>query len=149
MDFYPYFSSHCSASFFFFSCFFEKILRILVFPIDPSQNTTNNINTNINNLETATQNEITNTTPNEIEEPQEAIPSPEVEIASFSTPLKSKANGRRHNIELTASILDGTIIGPGETFSFNQVVGKPSSARGYEEADVLVDGETTQAIGGR
>ena len=117
--------------------------------LDPSQNTTNNINTNTNNLETATQNEITNTTPNEIEEPQEAIPSPEVEIASFSTPLKSKANGRRHNIELTASILDGTIIGPGETFSFNQVVGKPSSARGYEEADVLVDGETTQAIGGR
>ena len=66
--------------------------------LDPSQNTTNNINTNTNNLETATQNEITNTTPNEIEEPQEAIPSPEVEIASFSTPLKSKANGRRHNI---------------------------------------------------
>lgn len=70
------------------------------------------------------------------------------EIASFSTPLKSKATGRRTNIEITASSLEGTVIEPGQTFSFNEIVGKPSSARGYQKADVLVDGKTIQAIGG-
>ncbi len=69
-------------------------------------------------------------------------------IASFSTPLKSRANGRRNNIEITASILEGTVIEAGQTFSFNEVVGKPTSARGYQKADVLVDGKTIQAIGG-
>ena len=69
-------------------------------------------------------------------------------IASFSTPLKSRANGRRNNIEITASVLEGTVIEAGQTFSFNEVVGKPTSARGYQKADVLVDGKTIQAIGG-
>jgi len=69
-------------------------------------------------------------------------------IASFSTPLKSRANGRRNNIEITASVLEGTVIEAGQTFSFNEVVGKPTSARGCQKADVLVDGKTIQAIGG-
>lgn len=69
-------------------------------------------------------------------------------IASFSTPLKSRANGRRNNIEITASVLEGTVIEAGQTFSFNEVVGKPTSARGYQKADVLVDVKTIQAIGG-
>ena len=73
----------------------------------------------------------------------------ETKLASFSTPLSSAQNGRRNNIELTASILNGTIIEPGKTFSFNEIVGKPSSERGYEKADVFIDGEKTKAIGGR
>lgn len=79
---------------------------------------------------------------------EETLPTPETKLASFSTPLKSKANSRRNNIDLTASILNGTQIAPGETFSFNQIVGKPSSSRGYQKADTLVDGKTIQAIGG-
>lgn len=73
----------------------------------------------------------------------------ETKVASFSTPLSATRNGRRNNIELTASILNGTIIEPGETFSFNEIVGKPTSERGYEKADVFIDGEKTKAIGGR
>lgn len=81
-------------------------------------------------------------------EPEQKPSSEPVEVASFSTPLKSKENGRRTNIEITASSLEGTVIEPGQTFSFNEIVGKPSSARGYQKADVLVDGKTIQAIGG-
>jgi len=84
----------------------------------------------------------------EVEPEPNPSPTEPVEVSSFSTPLKSKANGRRNNIEITASTLEGHVIEPGQTFSFNKVVGKPTSARGYQKADVLVDGETIQAIGG-
>jgi len=72
----------------------------------------------------------------------------EVELSNFSTPLKAKAAGRLNNIHITCDILDEYVIGNGKTFSFNQVVGQPTSARGYQEADVIINGETQKAIGG-
>ena len=70
------------------------------------------------------------------------------EISSYSTELKDKSDGRLVNIGITCSTLNGTIVHPGETFSFNQVVGKPTAEKGYQEASVIIDHKTEKGIGG-
>lgn len=70
------------------------------------------------------------------------------EISSFSTELKDKSEGRLINIGITCSILNDTIVHSGETFSFNQVIGKPTAEKGYQEASVIIDHKTEKGIGG-
>src|SRR5205823_379362 len=47
---------------------------------------------------------------------------------SFSIP------NRRHNVELAMERLDGALIPPGATFSFNETIGAQTVANGYQEA---------------
>lgn len=70
------------------------------------------------------------------------------ELASYSTTIKDKSSGRLVNIRLTCDILNGRIINPGDTFSFNEIVGKPTVERGYQEASVIINHETEKGIGG-
>lgn len=56
--------------------------------------------------------------------------------------------GRRHNVALAASILNGRLIPPGETFSFNQAVGDINSATGYQSAYIIKNGRTVLGDGG-
>lgn len=72
----------------------------------------------------------------------------EKEISSFSTTIKDKEAGRLTNISLTCSTLNDTIIKKGETFSFNDIVGKPTTERGYQEASIIIDHKTERGIGG-
>jgi vancomycin resistance protein YoaR len=69
-------------------------------------------------------------------------------VASFSTKIIDYDENRIHNIMLAAKQIDGHILAPGETFSFNGVVGKRDHAKGYKEATVLVKGERDADIGG-
>ncbi len=55
---------------------------------------------------------------------------------------------RIFNISLTASKLNGVLIPPGETFSFNQTVGDISAATGYKQAYVIKSGRTVLDDGG-
>ena len=55
---------------------------------------------------------------------------------------------RTHNLELACKEIDGTIVKPGETFSFNKTVGERTAEKGYGEAGVYVGGETVQQLGG-
>jgi vancomycin resistance protein YoaR len=55
---------------------------------------------------------------------------------------------REHNIALTAAKLNGVLISPGETFSFNQAVGDVSAATGYKSAYIIKDGKTILGDGG-
>ena len=73
----------------------------------------------------------------------------EQEIASYSTEIKDDSPGRLTNISITCSLLNNTIINPGQTFSFNEIVGQPSAERGYQEATVIIDDEYEEGIGGR
>lgn len=73
----------------------------------------------------------------------------ETEISSYATTIKDKEAGRLTNISITCSILNNTIIHPSETFSFNNIVGKPTPERGYQEASVIIDHQTQRGIGGR
>lgn len=72
----------------------------------------------------------------------------ETQLSVFSTPLLSKPSGRLHNIHITCDKLENYTIPNGKTFSFNQVVGQPTAAEGYEEADVILHGEVEKALGG-
>lgn len=56
--------------------------------------------------------------------------------------------GRIHNVALAASKFNGVLIPPGETFSFNDVVGDISAATGYQSAYIIKDGRTVLGDGG-
>lgn len=70
------------------------------------------------------------------------------EISSFTTIIYDKEENRVNNIKIAAEELDGTVIEPGEVFSFNETVGKRSKEKGYEEASIFVDGEKSKGVGG-
>lgn len=55
---------------------------------------------------------------------------------------------RIYNINLTASKINGVLIPPGETFSFNQTVGDISAATGFKQAYVIKSGRTVLDDGG-
>lgn len=55
---------------------------------------------------------------------------------------------RTYNLRLAASKLDGTVLMPGETFDFNEVVGPRDEANGYKVAPVIAEGELVDGIGG-
>ncbi len=61
---------------------------------------------------------------------------------------KSKDLDRGFNLKVGAGKLDGHIIGPGQSFSFNEVVGPRTKAQGYRMAPVLSDGEVVDGMAG-
>lgn len=69
-------------------------------------------------------------------------------MGSFSTNYGSSPAGRSHNIEISTKAIDGTIIMPGEIFSFNDVVGDRTAERGYQEAGTYVGNKVEPGIGG-
>ncbi len=75
--------------------------------------------------------------------------SAEETISTFSTKIYSSDKARQNNIQITCKSLDGTIVKKGETFSFCNTVGKATSAKGYQEADIFDhDGNKKKGIGG-
>lgn len=58
------------------------------------------------------------------------------------------ASGRIHNIALAANRLNGILIKPGETFSFNNALGDISAATGYQSAYIIKEGRTVLGDGG-
>ncbi len=68
-------------------------------------------------------------------------------IATFTTNTTSNAV-RNKNIELACKKLNGTIVRPGEEFSFNQTVGQRTKEAGYGEAAAYNNGEVVQEVGG-
>lgn len=71
----------------------------------------------------------------------------EEEIASFSTNIHNKDPERQNNITITCNTLNNTLVKPGETFSFCDTVGKATSSKGYQQADILVNGKVKQGLG--
>jgi len=58
-------------------------------------------------------------------------------------------NGARtHNLEKAARAIDGVVLRPGETFSFNQLVGPRTEETGYREAKVIAHYGYADGIGG-
>jgi vancomycin resistance protein YoaR len=62
--------------------------------------------------------------------------------------LENKYLDRGYNLKVGASKLDGTILGPGESFSFNEVVGPRTKAEGYRMAGVISEGELVDGMAG-
>lgn len=55
---------------------------------------------------------------------------------------------RAHNIKLASQRLNGILLPPGETFSFNDAVGEISSQTGFEQAYIIKEGRTVLDDGG-
>ena len=79
---------------------------------------------------------------------QQVTEQTEKEIANFSTKIHNKEKARQNNMRITCDSLTNTEIKPEEIFSFCNTVGKATKENGYQEADVYVDGEKKQGLGG-
>lgn len=62
--------------------------------------------------------------------------------------FKGSISSRIENIKLASSRLNGVLVPPGETFSFNQSLGDVSQSTGYKEAYIIKDGKTVLGDGG-
>ena len=69
-------------------------------------------------------------------------------ISSFTTNFASSAEGRATNIGLSTKSINGTLLMPGDVFSFNGVVGERTAARGYQSAGIIVGDKLEQGLGG-
>ncbi|MCI5943882.1 MAG: VanW family protein [Eubacterium sp.] len=57
-------------------------------------------------------------------------------------------NARVSNVALAAKKINGTILLPGESFSYNDTVGERTAARGFQKAPAYLEGKTVQELGG-
>jgi len=69
-------------------------------------------------------------------------------ISRFSTNFASSAEGRATNIALATKSINGTLLMPGDVFSFNGVVGTRTAEKGYQSAGVIVGDKLEQGLGG-
>lgn len=68
-------------------------------------------------------------------------------LSEFSTKYVNNRN-RTTNLILAANKINGTVLMPGETFSYNKVVGERTIAAGYKEASIYVNGQVVDGLGG-
>ena len=69
-------------------------------------------------------------------------------IASFSTSVEDQDDAVRHNIRLACGKIDGVVIMPKATFSFNDTVGEGSVQNGFRNGAVLYRDEVRYEPGG-
>ena len=69
-------------------------------------------------------------------------------ITTAVTNASSSTRNRLNNIALALQIIDGTCLEPGQTFSFNDVVGERTRDRGFKSAPAYSRGEVTEEVGG-
>ena len=68
-------------------------------------------------------------------------------LASVDTPLTNNAV-RTKNIEIAASMLNETILLPGQEFSYNGALGERTEEKGYGPATAYANGELVEEVGG-
>ncbi|WP_374967455.1 VanW family protein [Lysinibacillus sp. RS5] len=72
----------------------------------------------------------------------------EVVVASYTTYFGITDIGRNKNIELSAEAINNVIVGSGDNFSFNTVVGPRDEANGYQPAPEIINKKVVMGIGG-
>lgn len=70
------------------------------------------------------------------------------EIQKFSTRYDASNYSRSKNLEIAASKINGTVLMPGEIFSFNNVVGERTVAEGYQNAKIYSNGQVVDGLAG-
>lgn len=69
-------------------------------------------------------------------------------ISEFSTHYNNTGDGRVRNMEIAAGIISGTIVMPGEEFSYNALIGDTTPDKGYEKANTYVGNKVVPDYGG-
>ena len=70
------------------------------------------------------------------------------QISTFTTDMGTSSSNRIHNVQLMAQYIDGTVIQPGDTFSFNDRVGPRTVERGFREGQMIIGSLLLPSIGG-
>ena len=69
-------------------------------------------------------------------------------LAAYSSP-HTNIPARTNNLVQACAAIDGTVLNPGEVFSFNKIVGERTAAKGYKAATVYNGGgESVPELGG-
>lgn len=69
-------------------------------------------------------------------------------LASYTTRFDSSQTARTENVRLAAKALDMAVVKPGDTLSFNQIVGERTVAGGYQDAYIIVNGQFVPGLAG-
>lgn len=72
----------------------------------------------------------------------------EVVVASYTTYFNRADLGRNKNIELSARAIHNVIVGSGDYFSFNTIVGPRDEANGYQPAPEIINKKVVMGVGG-
>lgn len=79
---------------------------------------------------------------------EDVINLDDVLVASYTTHFNFSEIGRSMNIKLSANTLNNIIVGTGDYFSFNTMVGERTEERGYQPAPEIVNKQLVMGIGG-
>ncbi|EHQ92369.1 VanW family protein [Desulfosporosinus youngiae] len=69
-------------------------------------------------------------------------------LASYTTRFDPTQTARSGNVRLAANALDKAVIKPGDTLSFNKIVGERTVEAGYKDAYVIVNGQFVPGLAG-
>lgn len=69
-------------------------------------------------------------------------------LASYSTKYAASNTNRTTNLKLAAGKINGTVLLPGEIFSYNNVVGERTISAGYKDAAIYQNGQVVDGLGG-
>jgi vancomycin resistance protein YoaR len=69
-------------------------------------------------------------------------------VSTFTTDMGESSSNRIWNVQLLGRYLDGTILQPGQTFSYNKVMGPRTIERGFREGQMIWNGVLVPSIGG-
>jgi vancomycin resistance protein YoaR len=69
------------------------------------------------------------------------------QLSSYTT-LYAGTPDRVRNLQRAVTLLDGALVAPGATFSFNKRVGPRTEERGFRSAPVIMNGEYEEGVGG-
>ena len=69
-------------------------------------------------------------------------------LSTAKTTYSTRDTDRTTNLVLAASKINGMVLMPGETFSYNKTVGERTISAGYKEAPIYVNGQVVDGLGG-
>lgn len=69
-------------------------------------------------------------------------------LASYTTKYNPGEVNRTHNMVLAGQKVNGTVLAPGQVFSYNGVVGERTVAKGYKNAKIFENGRVVDGLAG-
>jgi vancomycin resistance protein YoaR len=69
-------------------------------------------------------------------------------VVDFSSPFPTNDTTRTQNLRVATRTINGTYIPPGGTFSLNGILGERTTAKGYADGTVIINGRLTRGTGG-
>ena len=69
-------------------------------------------------------------------------------LASYTTQFAASNRNRSTNLRIAIQAINGKVVKPGKTFSFNQATGRRTASKGYKNAVIYVGGQSVPGLAG-